>query len=88
MTKQDVQIGLLLAVAVTTAVATMTVSLLFPEPGEGGFFSYASVEPDRAFIWGFLTLAGVNVVVSVVSAALVGSSSPRGADGSGPRWAS
>jgi hypothetical protein len=71
-TGRDVQIGLLFAVAITTAVATMTVSLLFPEPGEGGFFSYASVEPDRAFIWGFLTLAGVNVVASVVAAALVG----------------
>jgi hypothetical protein len=49
----------------------MTVSLLFPEPGEGGFFSYASVEPDRAFVWGLLTLAAVNVVLSVVAAALV-----------------
>jgi len=68
----DIQVGLLFAVAIITAVATMTVSLLFPEAGEGGFFSYASVEPDRAFIWGFLTLAGVNVVVSVVAAALVG----------------
>ena len=70
--RRDIQIGLLFAVAIITAVATMTVSLLFPEPGEGGFFSYASVEPDRAFVWGFLTLAGVNVVASVVCAALVG----------------
>jgi hypothetical protein len=68
----DVQIGLLFAVAIITAVATMTVSLLFPEAGEGGFFSYASVEPERDFVWGLLTLAGVNLVVSVVCAALVG----------------
>ena len=70
--RRDVQIGLLFAVAVITAIATMTVSLLFPEAGEGGFFSYATVQPDRAFVWGFLTLAGVNVVASVVAAALVG----------------
>ena len=70
-TRRDVHVGLLFAVVIITAVATMTVSLLFPEPGEGGFFSYASVEPDRAFVWGFLTLAAVNVVVSVVAAALV-----------------
>lgn len=69
--RRNVQVGLLFAVVISTAVATMTVSLLFPEPGEGGFFSYASVEPDRAFVWGFLTLAAVNVVVSVVAAALV-----------------
>ncbi len=30
MTRRDVQIGLLLAVAIITAVATMTVSLLVP----------------------------------------------------------
>jgi len=33
--KRDVQIGLLFAVVVITAVATLTVTLLFPEAGEG-----------------------------------------------------
>ena len=70
--RRDFQIGLLFRVVIITALATMIVSLRFPEAGEGGFFSYASVEPDRAFVWGLLTLAGLNVVVSVVSAALVG----------------
>ena len=68
----DVQIGLLFAVVVITAIATLTVTLLFPEAGEGGFFSYESVEPDRAFFWGFLTLVAVNVVLTIVAAALVG----------------
>jgi hypothetical protein len=70
--RRDVQIGVLFRVVIITALATMIVSLRFPEAGEGGFFSYASVEPERAFVWGLLTLAGVNVVASVVSAALVG----------------
>ena len=68
----DVQIGLLLAVAVITGIGTMAVALLFPPAGENGFFSYASVEPDRDFIWAFLTLAAVNLVCAVVAASLVG----------------
>ena len=70
--RRDVEIGLLFAVVVITAVATLTVSLLFPEEGENGFFSYASVEPDRDFVWAFLTLAAVNIVVAVVAGGLVG----------------
>lgn len=70
-TRRDVQVGLLFAVVVITAIATLTATLLFPEAGEGGFYTYESVEPDRAFFWGLLTLAAVNVVVTIVPAALV-----------------
>ena len=70
-TRRDVQIGLLFAVTVITAIGTMAVVLLFPPAGENGFFSYASVEPDRDFVWAFLTLAAANVVAAVVAGCLV-----------------
>ena len=63
--RRDVQRGILFASIVLTAVAALTVSLLFPPEGENGFFTYASVRPGRAFHWPFLTLVGANVVVSV-----------------------
>lgn len=63
--RRDVQVGLLFGSIIVTAVAALTVSLLFPEEGENGFFSYASVQPNRAFHWAFLTLAAANVVVTV-----------------------
>ena len=64
-TKRDVQVGLLFGSIIVTAVGALTVSLLFPEEGENGFFSYASVQPNRAFHWAFLTLAAANVVITV-----------------------
>ena len=67
----DVQIGILFAVAVISTIGTIAVVLLFPAAGENGFFSYASVEPDRDFIWAFLTLAAVNIVGAVVAGSLV-----------------
>lgn len=63
--KRDVQVGLLFGSIIVTALAALTISLLFPEEGENGFFSYASVQPNRAFHWAFLTLAAANVVVTV-----------------------
>jgi hypothetical protein len=68
--RRDVQIGLLFAGTVITAISTLTISLLFPEAGEGGFFTYESVVPTRAFHQVFLTLVGVNLVVAVVSVGL------------------
>lgn len=69
-TRRDVQVGLLLGAIILTSVAVLAVSLLFPAVGEGGWLSYATVQPDRAFIWGFLTLAGANIVVTTVAVSL------------------
>jgi Domain of unknown function (DUF4386) len=68
--RRDVQVGLLFGAIVLTSVAVLLVSLLFPAPGEDGWLSFATVQPDRVFIWGFLTLAGVNIVLTVVPVSL------------------
>jgi hypothetical protein len=68
--RRDVQVGLLFGAIVVTSVAVLLVSLLFPAPGEDGWLSYATVQPDRSFIWGFLTLAGANIVLTVVPVSL------------------
>ena len=47
-----------------------TFSLLFPEGGEDGLFTYATVHPDRAFVWALLVLAGANIVATVVPATI------------------
>jgi len=68
--RQDVQAGLLFIVIVVTSVAVLFVSLLFPATGEGGWLTFATVEPDREFIWWLLTLAGVNIVATAVPVSL------------------
>lgn len=68
--RREVQIGLLFGAIVVTAVAGLTVALLFPAEGDAELFSYSSVARDKAFLWPFLTLAGVNIVVTVVPAGL------------------
>ena len=55
---------------VVTAIAGLLVSLLFPEGGDDGLFTYETVHPDRGFVWALLLLAGVNIVATVVPAVL------------------
>lgn len=68
--RREVQIGLLFASIVATAIAGLFVSLLFPMAGDGGLFSYPAIERDPTFFWAFFTLTGVNLVLAVVPAAL------------------
>ena len=68
--RRDVQMGLLFAVIVAGAVAVVTISLIFPAPGQDGFFSYDSVRPDADFHWAFLTLVAANIVLTVVAVGL------------------
>jgi hypothetical protein len=68
--RREVQIGLLFGAIVVTAVAGLAVALLFPAEGDAELFSYADVARDSTFLWPFLTLAGVNIVVTVVPAGL------------------
>ena len=68
--RHDVQVGLLFVAIIVTSVAVLLVSLLFPAAGEGGWLTYETIQPGRQFIWWFLTLAGVNIVVTVVSVSL------------------
>lgn len=65
-TRRNVQVGLLFGAIIVTSVAVLAVSLLFPEVGEDGWLTYATVHPDRTFIWGFLTLVGANIAITVV----------------------
>jgi hypothetical protein len=82
-TRTDVQVGLLFGVIIVTSVAVLAVSLLFPSVGKGGWLTYGTVQPDREFIWGFLTLAGVNIVVTTVVTSLA---AVRIVPGRGWRW--
>jgi hypothetical protein len=68
--RKDVQVGLLFVAIVITSVAVLIVSLFFPATGESGWLTFATVQPHREFIWWFLTLAGVNIVVTVVPVSL------------------
>lgn len=68
--RRDVQRALLLGIIVATTIAGLLVSLLFPEGGDDGLFTYQTVHPDRAFVWALLVLAGVNIVATVVPAVL------------------
>jgi hypothetical protein len=69
-TRRNWQVGLVFGAIILTSAAVLAVSLLFPAVGESGWLSYATVEPNRAFIWGLLTLAGANIVVAVVPVSL------------------
>lgn len=68
--RRDVQRAALLGIIVVTAIAGLLVSLLFPEGGDDGLFTYETVHPDRGFVWALLLLAGVNIVATVVPAVL------------------
>jgi hypothetical protein len=81
--RQDVQVGLLFVAILVTSVAVLLVSLFFPAVGDDGWLSYPSVQPSREFVWWFLTLAGVNIVVTAVPVSLA---SLFLASGRGWRW--
>jgi hypothetical protein len=68
--RQEVQVGLLFASIVLTAIASLVVSLLFPPAGEGGLFSYPTVERDTTFFWALLPLTSINLVLAVVASAI------------------
>jgi hypothetical protein len=68
--RRAVQVGLLFGLIVATAIAGLSVSLLFPGPDDGRLFSYPAIAADPSFYWVFFTLAGVNLAVTVVPVAL------------------
>lgn len=62
--------ALLFAAVLLTSIGGLAVGLAFPEVDADGFIPYATVAEYRGFLWGFLALAGVNLVVAVWAGAL------------------